>query len=691
LTLVLASGGCQREHPAAVAPSPPAVNAPPLPVDAQRLRNAERDGANWLTHGRTYSEQRFSPLTNIGLDSVRGLKLAWYLDLSRTERGQASTPLVIDGVMYVTTSWSRVIALDAATGRVLWRYDPRVPGDWGVNACCDVVNRGVAFWQGRVYVGTLDGRLVALNGTSGQVVWETLVIDRGERASITGAPRVIKGKVFIGSAGGEFGVRGRLTAVDAQTGAILWRFFTVPGDPAQPQDNPHLSAALRTWTGQWWARGGGGTVWDAMAYDPNLDLLYIGTGNGSPWPQSLRSPDGGDNLYVSSIIALRPDTGQYVWHYQTTPGDEWGFDAASQLVLGDVTIGGRPRAILIQASANGFLYVLDRASGYLISATAFVPVNWAMGIAPATWRPEENPAARYSRMRKSFVIQPGPRGAHSWHPMAFNPTNGLLYIPAMLNSAEISFEDPQTQSRYILTSGAKVARPTGVAPDSSRLIAWDPIGQKPVWSLDRATPVASGVLATAGSLVFQGSSDGQLEALDANTGKRLWSRDIGTSITAAPIMYEVNGVQMLAVVAGAGGGALLAGGRTAAQHVPRSNTPRLLAFSLAGSAKLPAPPNETAALPAARARSEAAQSERGKLLYAQYCARCHGEDTLDAGPLKDLKRSDHLAHASQWQRVVYAGLLTQTGMPAFMAELKPDDIEAVRAYVVAQTGVATAH
>ncbi|MEO8309057.1 MAG: PQQ-dependent dehydrogenase, methanol/ethanol family, partial [Pseudomonadota bacterium] len=613
---------------------------------------------------------------------VGELKLAWYVDLGAGERGQESTPLIVDGAMYVTTSWSRVIALEAGTGKVLWRYDPKVPGDWGVNACCDVVNRGAALWEGKVYVGTLEGRLVALDAKNGQLLWQTPVIDRAERASITGAPRVIKGRVFIGSAGGEFGIRGRLTAVDAATGAILWRFFTVPGNPAVQPENLHLPAAAQTWTGQWWTRGGGGTVWDAMSYDPALDLLYIGTGNGSPWPQSVRSPKGGDNLFVSSILALRAETGEVVWHYQTTPGDEWGFDAASQMVLAEMFIAGNLRSVLIQAAANGFIYVIDRATGVLLSATPYVPTTWAASVDMATGRPLENPGARYSKTLKPFTAKPGPKGAHSWHPMAFNPRNGFLYIPAMLNSAELAVSKLQPVGRYALSTGTDVSHEPGTPPDSSRLIAWDPAKGKVVWSVDHETPVASGVLSTAGSVVFQGSTQGTLEAFQADTGKSLWRTDTGASITAAPVTYEVNGTQMVAVVAGSGGATLLEGGVETAKYVPATNTRRLLAYSLKGTAQLPIAPT-SALQPSPPARfGTPAQVAKGKALYAEYCARCHGGDTINAGPLKDLKHSSRLGDSKQWGLVVHAGLLGASGMPGFMAELNAADADSIRAYVI---------
>jgi quinohemoprotein ethanol dehydrogenase len=682
LVLLSTLAACQKKAASQSSPGESTPVSTPEPVNARRLTDADLDKSNWMTHGRTYAEQRFSPLDQVNISTVGQLKLAWFMELAADERGQQSTPLVVDGTMFITTSWSRVVALDAANGKVLWRHDPRVPREWGINACCDVVNRGVAYWEGKIYVGTLDGRLVALKASDGTPLWETVVIDRAERASITGAPRIIKGRVFIGSAGGDFAVRGRMTAVNANSGAILWRTFTVPGDPSVAPENLHLPAAQKTWTGQWWKQGGGGTVWDAMAYDSALDLLYVGTGNGSPWPRSVRSPKGGDNLYVSSIIAMKGETGEYVWHYQTTPGDEWGYDAASQLVLAELIVDGQWRSVLIQAAANGFVYVLDRASGKLLSGTPFVPVNWATGL-DANGRPVESPVARYNKTRKPLVIHPGPRGAHSWHPMSFNPRSGLLYIPAMLNSAQLSMEKAQSPSRYALGRGVLVSSHTESAPDSSRLIAWDPIQQEAVWSIDRPSPEASGVLASAGSLVFQGSTMGILEALHAGSGKSLWRFDAGTSITAAPIAYEANGNQMIAVMSGAGGAAQMAGGSHMVRHRAASNTPRLLVFSLNGTAQLPQPPAPAAPSIAQNLLPAGAPADvtRGQALYARFCARCHGDNTINTGPLVDLKHTSYLSSATQWQRVVFSGLLGARGMPGFMAEINDSDAEAVRVYV----------
>ena len=368
LLSVLLFSGCQRQAPPPAPPAPP----PPAQVDTARMQAADQNAGQWMSHGRTWDEQRFSPLKAISDQNVAGLALAWHHDLDAVPRGQATTPIVVDGVMYVTSTWSKVFALDAATGALKWTYDPKVPGEWGVNACCDVVNRGVAAWQGHIYVGTLDGRLVSLDAATGKPVWEVLTIDRNQRYAITGAPRVFDGKVLIGSAGAEYGVRGYLSAYDAATGKQLWRFHTVPGDPSQPFENEAMARAAKTWKGQWWKQGGGGTVWEAIAYDEQRDLVFFGTGNGSPWTQKLRSPGGGDNLYIASIIAVKGATGEYVWHYQTTPGEVWDYDATAQLILADLPLdGAAPQPVVMQANKNGFFYVLHRETGKLLSAEAF--------------------------------------------------------------------------------------------------------------------------------------------------------------------------------------------------------------------------------------------------------------------------------------------------------------------------------
>jgi len=365
-------------------------NLAPAAVDGARITNANAEPQNWLTHGRTYDEQRFSPLASIDQSNVSELSLAWALDLD-THRGQEATPLVVDGVMYSTSAWSKVQAIDAATGKLLWQYDPEVPGETGTKACCDVVNRGAAVWNGRVYVGTLDGRLVALDAATGREAWSTVTVDQAKKYTITGAPRIVKGRVVIGNGGAEYGVRGYVSAYDAETGALAWRFYTVPGDPSQPFEAPILAKAAETWHGEWWKLGGGGTVWDSLAYDPELDLLYVGVGNGSPWNQRVRSPGGGDNLFLSSIVALRPETGEYVWHYQTTPGESWDYTATQHMILADLDLGGERRKVLMQAPKNGFFYVLDRKTGKLVSAEPYSTVNWADGVDLETGRPRVSP------------------------------------------------------------------------------------------------------------------------------------------------------------------------------------------------------------------------------------------------------------------------------------------------------------
>jgi len=420
LVVALACPACQKRESETVASSA----AKPAQVDAQRIVDADNDPGNWVTHGRTYSEQRYSPLAKIDAGNVKQLGLAWFVDLD-THRGQEATPLIIDGVVYSTSAWSKVQAISATTGELLWQYDPKVPGETGVKACCDTVNRGVAAYQGKLYLGTLDGRLIAIDAATGKEMWSVVTVDQSKSYTITGAPRVIKGKVIIGNGGAEFGVRGYISAYDAESGKMLWRFYTVPGDPSQPFEAPILAEAAKTWHGEWWKLGGGGTVWDSMAYDPELDLLYIGTGNGSPWNQQYRSPGGGDNLFLSSVVALKPDTGEYVWHYQSTPGETWDFTATQHIVLADLTIDGQPRKVLMQAPKNGFFYVVDRTNGKLISAKPFVPVNWALEIDLKTGRPVEDPAARFMNPKQPALVMPGPYGAHNWQPMSFSPQTGL--------------------------------------------------------------------------------------------------------------------------------------------------------------------------------------------------------------------------------------------------------------------------
>ena len=659
-------------------------------IDDARLAQAETDNANWLTYGRTYSEQRFSPLRQVNDQNISRVGLAWSFDLD-TRRGQEATPIVADGVMYFSTAWSKVFAVNAATGRKIWSYDPKVPPEWAINACCDVVNRGVAVYRGKVFVGTLDGRLVALDAATGNLEWQTLTIDPHSRYTITGAPRIVKGNVLIGNGGSELGVRGYVSAYNAETGKLAWRFYTVPGDPAEPFESPALAKAAKTWSGQWWKLGGGGTVWDAIAYDPELDLVFIGIGNGVPWDQHARSPRGGDNLFTSSIVALKADTGEYAWHYQETPGDIWDYDSAEDIVLANLTLDGAQRKVLLHAPKNGFFYVLDRATGNLFSAKPYTAVTWASSIDPQTGRPVENAAARYNAAR-GVPVAPGPLGGHSWHSMSFSPATGLVYIPVQ-DAGFLYKSDDQYQARTLGFNTATdfVAAGMPQQPEVKKAIlgsirghlsAWDPIQQKEIWRVDRTSAVNGGTLATAGNLVFEGTAQGDLEAYRATTGEKLWSADAQSGVVAAPIAYSVNGEQYIAVVAGWGGVFPLATGEVALQSGRSQNVSRVLAFKLNSKAALPplpsVPPRQLNPPPAT---ASSLTVKKGEALYQRFCSNCHGDVAVSGGVLPDLRYSAALGNSS-WSEIVLQGSLQSFGMVSFAKELSASDAQAIRAYVI---------
>ncbi len=684
--------GCKQEQAAREAPQP--VNDSTSPgiaaVNAERLITADTEPENWLAVGRTYSEQRFSPLKQINQDNVSRLGLAWYYDLD-THRGQEATPLVIDGIMYVSTAWSKVKALDASNGELIWEYDPKVPGEKAVDACCGVVNRGVAAWEGRLYLGTLDGRLVALDAESGEPVWEVQTTDPDEAYTITGAPRIVKGKVIIGNGGAEFGVRGYVSAYDAVTGAMAWRFYTVPGNPADGFESAAMESAASTWNGEWWALGGGGTVWDSMAFDPELDLLYIGTGNGSPWNQHIRSPGGGDNLYLSSMVALRPDSGEYVWHYQTTPGETWDFTATQHMILAELEIDGRERRVIMQAPKNGFLYVIDRETGEFISAEPYVPVTWASGIDLETGRPIENPEARFSD-EKPAVVQPGPGGGHNWQPMSFSPDTGLVYIPAMDASfpyiADSHFE-PKDQAFNTGVDFAAAAIPNDpqvqqqiLSAIKGHLSAWDPVEQKEVWRAQHTGPWNGGLLSTAGNLVVQGLASGELAIYRADNGEKLWSTDAQTGVIAAPMTYSVEDDQYIAISVGWGGVMALAPGIIASKSGKQTNLSRVLAFKLGGSIALPdKPPVADKALSLPVREISAAVVAEGKQLYHRFCGTCHGDSAVGGGVIPDLRYSPAVG-TELWSGVVTGGLLKQNGMASFATVLSAEEIEKIESYVI---------
>ena len=652
------------------------------------------DDGEWAQHGRTADEQRFSPLAQINADNVDELGLAWFHDLD-TRRGQEATPIMVDGVLYVSTAWSKVVAFDATNGEVLWQYDPEVPREWAVRGCCDVVNRGVAVEDGKVVFGSFDGRLIALDADTGAEVWSVdTIIDRERNYTITGAPRIVKGKVLIGNGGGEFGVRGYVTAYDLDSGDEEWRFFTVPGNPDEPFENPILEEAAETWTGEWWEVGGGGTVWDSMAYDEDLDLLYIGVGNGSPWNPAERSPEGGDNLFLSSIVALRPDTGEYVWHYQTTPGDQWDYTATQHMILADMEIEGESRQVIMQAPKNGFFYVLDRATGELLSAEPFAPVNWADGVDLETGRPNINPAALYHETGVPWEGTPGPLGAHNWHPMAYSPDTGLVYIPSQTMGfpyiADTNFEMSDLAVNLGIDLAAAALPSDQEIRDQVRnslqghLLAWDPIAQEERWSVPLGGPWNGGILATHGNLVFQGNRNGDFVAYDARNGDRLWSADAQTGIVAAPITYNIDGEQYVAVVAGWGGILpLLIGELSWVDDKPQVNRSRVLVYRLGGTVELPEPYDVARTKAVAPASfGSAAQIEQGAGVYARFCSGCHGDTAVSGGVLPDLRYSFSLGDRDVWEAILVDGALTQNGMVAFASELDEDEREALRAYIV---------
>ena len=666
-----------------------ARSAPTRAVTAERILAA--DGADWLSYGRTYDEQRFSPLTSINDRNVAQLGLAWSADLD-TARGQEATPIVADGVLYISTAWSKVNAYDAATGKPLWSYDPQVPRETLVKACCDAVNRGVAVWNNRVYVGTLDARLVALDAQTGKPVWDVRTADAKSDFTITGAPRVVKGKVLIGNGGGEFNARGFLSAYDAETGKLVWRFYTVPGDPAKPQEQPALEQAAKTWSGQWWKLGGGGTVWDSILYDPETDLLYFGTGNGEPWSQDKRDPEGGDNLFTSSIVAVNPDTGRYVWHFQETPRDHWDFDSDAQIMAATLPVNGTPTRVLMHAPKNGYFYVLDARSGRFLSGKNYTAVNWSKGL-DARGKPDIVPEAFYDRTGKMFVGMPGAGGAHSWQAMSFNPKTGLVYIP--VNEAAfpyladkdfvakpLGYDNGLDSAGTAMPADAK-ARAAARAATTGRLVAWNPLTQSAAWSVPYVGPWNGGTLATAGNLVFQGAANGTFNAYSADAGRKLWSSPTQTGVIAPPVTYAVHGEQYVAILAGWGGVWDVATGVLADKSGSTRNISRLLVYKVGGRAVLPPlPPSNKGPLDPPPLTGTAAQVAEGAVHYGRFCTVCHGDAAVAGGVNPDLRHSGALNDPKVWQAIIHDGALQDQGMVAWKSVLSPAEIETIRHYVI---------
>ena len=686
-------------------------------IDASRLASIASEPGAWLTSGRDGQQTYFSPLSQINQQNVNQLGFAWAVDMPY-DKGLEATPVVVDGVMYVSAHGGSVLAVDAATGEDLWHFKPDIDESFIRKACCGLVNRGVAVWKGQVFVGSLDGFLYALNAATGDVAWSVdTLIDRTRGYTITGAPYLAGDLVVIGNSGAEFDARGYITAYHTDTGNEAWRFFTVPGEPDEGFEHPELEMAAETWDpDSLWEVGLGGTVWDGMAYDPELNLLYVGTGNAAPYPRKLRSPAGGDNLFLASILAINPDTGRLVWHYQTVPGENWDYTATQKMILADLTIEGRQRKVIMQAPKNGFFYVLDRVTGELLSAEPHATVTWASHVDPKTGRPVETGQGEYFEEPK--LIFPGAAGAHNWQPMSYNPGTGLVYIPT-LESAAIWFM-PDTPFEYqrgglnmasayvfpmpgewgldgaLAATLPPIEQLTEGQPDTvirGFLRAWDPVAQKLAWEVETSgqwvgTDFAfwngGGVMSTASDLVFQGRGSGFLYAFDARTGEELHRIDTGSSIMAAPMTYTVNGVQYVAVAAGLGGG----GGQA---HPPGSaayrygNEGRLLAFRLGGG-DVPLRPEIDRSghgfmrPPRDRTASEATVAE-GQALYLKNCAKCHSSLDGRGTGIPDLRRMDAQTH-DNFNAIVLKGTLAASGMGSFASLLSESDAEAIRAYLV---------
>jgi quinohemoprotein ethanol dehydrogenase len=668
-------------------------------------------GSEWTSPGGDAGKTHHSALTGINAKNVGSLGLAWQAELG-TARGMEATPVMVGGVLYTSGVAGRAYAFDAATGRQLWAFEPDVDMQLNRTACCDMVNRGVAVARGKVYVATLDGWLYALDAKTGAVVWKTDFIENRKKGdNSTGAPEIAGDVVVIGMGGAEYDVRGYVTALDLETGKLRWRWHVVPRDPALgPQEAPELEAALKTWDPRSrWDIGGGGAPWDAIAFDPETGYLLVGTGNGGPYATSKRSPAGGDNLYLGSLVALDPKTGRMVWHYQETPGDNWDFTSTQPLILTHLKVDGADRSVILHAPKNGFLYVIDRATGKLLKANPLVRMNWAKGIDPATGRPLLTPEdSDYTTGPK--IVFPATPGARNWHPASFDPATGLYYA-AVLDLGNLIFMTPgqkplkarglNNDAALIFTTDVKDALsafPAPMAdavralpayaealkdPGTAQIRAIEPLTGKTVWAANTAGwQDRAGVLTTASGLLIHGDVGGRLYVRDAKTGALLKRIETGTPIMAAPMTYQVKGVQYIAVMAGWGGGGFPFVPRYAAAY-DRGNLNRLLVFKLGGGkVKLPPllPPLEVAPEPPAQAEGVTAETiARGQGLFFGNCAICHANRHRSITP--DLRRMQPETHA-MFRQIVLEGALVPGGMPRWDDVLSPEDADAIHAYLI---------
>lgn len=647
------------------------------------------ESIDWPKHGLSSEERRYSPMAQIHSGNVSELSLAWAKKLS-TVRGIEATPLAIGGVLYYSLPWSMVQATDASTGETLWTWDPRIDkAVWGRKACCDVVNRGVAYSEGHIFASTLDGRLVCLKASDGKLVWsvDTFKQAKGDY-SITGAPRVIGNNVIIGNGGAEYGVRGFVTAYDLQTGEQRWRFYTVPGNPKEGFESEALEKAAETWRGEWWTFGGGGTCWDSMAYDEDLNLVYVGTGNASAWPRTWRNPDDdwSDNLYLSCILAIEADTGELKWHYQTTPGDNWDYTAVQQIMLTTLEIEGRERRVLMQAPKNGFFYVLDRATGELISAEPYTEVNWATKIDLASGRPVETANSDYSQEPKD--IKPGPLGGHNWQSMSYHPGHRLVYIPTIETGMIYRERDRHEFRAGKWNVGVTFDNPESKSNEGylGSLLAWDPVRQKAAWKIAHPNVYNGGTLATGGDLVFQGNGEAEFVAYHAGTGQALWRYFTGTAIIAPPITYMIEGTQYISVLAG-WGGAYGLGSPPSGKAQAYLQEGILYTFKLNGRGESPRLTKRQREIPDLKSSglvADVAKAKRGRDLYYDNCVFCHDAVDGQGGAISDLATTS-VAYHKLWPQIVQEGILARSkGMPAFKQTLSDDESTDIQHYIIQQ-------
>ena len=653
--------------------------------DTTRLSDTS-DGRDWAAFGRTFGEQHYSPLSKINAGNIKKLGLAWSLDLP--PGNTVTGPLAIDGILYIATGYSIVRAIDAASGKPLWVYDPKAAAASGVKLRQGWGIRGLAYWNAKLYVGTQDGRLIAIDAKTGTPVWSAMTVEKEDYRFISGPPRVFDGKVIIGHAGADAGdTRGYVTTYDAEKGKQLWRFWTVPGDPSKGFENPAMEMAAKTWAGEWWKRGGGGTVWNAMTYDAEFDTIYLGTGNGAPWNHKIRSQGKGDNLFLCSIVALDAKTGAYKWHYQFNPGETWDWNAAMDMELADLTIDGKPRKVVMTAPKNGFFYVIDRANGKLISAEKIAKmVTWATRIDLATGRPVEVPEARFPN-GTSFVVAPSSYGAHSWMPMAFSPKTGLAYVPLSEMSMEMDDKGVDLKNWVrpggnAIVGGVNLKQPPG---SSGALVAWNPVTQKEAWRVPLPIYWTGGIMATGGNLVFQGRVEGSFDAYDAKTGEQVWSFAAQAPVLAPPISYSVGGKQYVTVLSGADTAGSVLGPLSKQFNIDyRTQARRVLTFALGGTATLPKSANEPiVAVEDPDYKPNKKLAHQGEEIYGLHCVLCHGQEAIAAGHAPDLRASPIPLSPEAFSSIVHDGSLIEQGMPHFH-EMSPADLAALRQYIRAK-------